>query len=84
MVRKVQSTEEEVKELSSELQKEVVKLKALLSKLETNITSLESCTVWNGANAYEVNKSLKGHLNHDKTLLNKLEKCSVTLESLIK
>lgn len=83
MVRKVKCNDE-VKELSMELQKEVVKLKTLLSKLETNIGVLQNEVYWNGANAYDVNKALVGHFDHDKTLVSKLEKCSETLESVAK
>jgi len=84
MVRKVKCNEEEAKDLSIELKKEIEKLRVLLNKLETNINSLDNGEVWNGINACEVNKSLTGHLDHDKTLLNKLEKCSDALETIIK
>jgi sialic acid synthase SpsE len=81
---KVVNNIEEAKALSVELQKEVNRLKGILSKLETNITLIQSGNIWNGANAYEVNKALNGHLDHDKTLLNKLEKCSLSLEEIVK
>ncbi len=81
---KVVNNIEEAKALSVELQKEVNRLKGILSKLETNITLIQSGDIWNGANAYEVNKALNGHLDHDKTLLNKLEKCSLSLEEIVK
>ncbi len=81
---KVVNNIEEAKALSVELQKEVNRLKGILSKLETSITLIQSGDIWNGANAYEVNKALNGHLDHDKTLLNKLEKCSLSLEEIVK
>lgn len=83
MVRKVKCNDE-VKDLSIELQKELVKLKNLLSKLETNIGLLQDGSYWNGTNAYDVNKSLIGNFDHNKALLSKLEKCSETLESVSK
>ena len=83
MVRTVKY-ENESKELAVELQKELAKLKTSLAKLETNIGLLQSGENWNGANAYEVNQSLIGHFDHDKTLLNKLEKCSESLNEAIK
>ena len=75
---------EEAKALSVEIQKEINKLKTTLNKLETNITLIQSGDIWNGANACEVNKALNGHLDHDKTLLSKLEKCSLSLEEIVK
>ena len=83
MVRKV-VYEDESKELAVELQKELAKLKASLAKLEANIGLLQSGENWNGANAFEVNQSLVGHFDHDNTLLNKLEKCSESLNGAIK
>ena len=83
MMKKMENIDE-TKVLSVELQKEVSRLKTLLNKLETNICILQSGDIWNGNNAYESNQSLIGHLDHDKTLLNKLEKCSETLESVSK
>ena len=75
---------EEAKALSVELQKEISRLKTVLSKLENNIVLVQSGENWNGANAYEINKALNGHLDHNKTLLNKLEKCSLSLEEIVK
>lgn len=83
MVRTVKY-ENENKELAVELQKELAKLKTSLAKLETNIGLLQSGENWNGANAFEVNQSLVGHFDHDNTLLNKLEKCSESLNGAIK
>ena len=83
MVRTVKY-ENESKELAVELQKELAKLKTSLAKLETNIGLLQSGENWNGANAFEVNQSLVGHFDHDNTLLNKLEKCSESLNAAIK
>lgn len=81
---KVIKYSDEAKDLSDDLKKEVSRLKTLLNKLETNVYMLQSGDIWNGNNACEINKSLIGHLDHDKTLLNKLEKCSDTLEVLSK
>ena len=83
MVRTVKY-ENESKELAVELQKELAKLKTSVAKLETNIGLLQSGENWNGANAFEVNQSLVGHFDHDNTLLNKLEKCSESLNGAIK
>ena len=75
---------EDGKTLSLELQKEIDRLRKTLDKLEKNIDIIQTGENWNGANAYQINKSLTGHLDHDKTLLSKLEKCSESLESAIK
>lgn len=83
MIRTVKY-ENENKELAVELKKELAKLKALVAKLETNVGLLQTGAHWNGVNAYEVNQSLIGHLDHDLTLLKKLEKCSETLEIVSK
>lgn len=74
----------EAKALLMELKKEINKLKTTLNKLETNIGLLQSGDRWNGVNAYEVNQALVGNFDHNKTLLNKLEKCYETLESVVK
>ncbi len=84
MIRKVNCNENESNKLSAELKKELEKLNNLVNKLETNIGTIQKGEIWNGPNAYESNKSLVGYLDHDKTLLSKLEKCSDTLESAIK
>ena len=81
---KKNSNVDEIKDLSIELNKEVVKLKNLLNKLETNIGLLQTGANWNGANAYDVNQALLGHFDHDKNLLKKLEKCSEDLEAIVK
>lgn len=83
MVKKVKYNKDEAKTLSLELEAEVLKLKTLLNKLETNVGLLQTGENWNGANAYDVNQSLIGHLDHDKTLLSKLEKCSDSLKTSI-
>jgi len=84
MVKKIKYSEDEAKTLSLELQAELLKLKTALNKLETNIVLLQDGSNWNGANAYDVNQALVGHLDHDRTLLNKLEKCSESLNTIIK
>ena len=83
MVKKIKYNEDEAKTLALELKKEVIKLRASIAKLETNVGLLQTSGNWNGANAYDVNKGLVGHLDHDKTLLNRLEKCSETLKASI-
>lgn len=83
MVKKIKYSEEEAKTLSLELKKELIRLKASINKLETNIGLLQTGGHWNGANAYDINKGLVGHLDHDKTLLNRLEKCSETIKASI-
>ena len=84
MANKRVYSEDEAKTLSLELQAEVLKYKNLLNNLETNIGLLQTGVNWNGANAYEVNQSLLGHFDHDKTLLKNLEKCSDYLSTVIK
>ena len=84
MANKRVYSEDEAKTLSLELQAEVLKYKNLLNKLETNIGLLQTGVNWNGVNAYEVNQSLLGHFDHDKTLLKNLEKCSDYLSTVIK
>lgn len=84
MVKKIKYNEDEAKALSLELEAEVLKLKTLLSKLEGNINLLQTGANWNGVNAYDVNQALVGHFDHDKTLLNKLEKCSEALKTVCK
>jgi hypothetical protein len=84
MVKTKKYNEDEAKTLSLELQAEVLKLKTTLEKLENSVNSLANGEYWNGANAYDVNQSLVGHLDHDKTLLSKLEKCSEQLNAIVK
>lgn len=79
MVKKIKYSEDEAKTLSLELQAELLKLKTALNKLENNVVLLQDGSGWNGANAYDVNQALVGHLDHDRTLLSKLEKCSESL-----
>ena len=83
MVKKIKYSEEEAKTLSLELKKELIRLKASINKLETNIGLLQTGGQQNGANSYDINKGLVGHLDHDKTLLNRLEKCSETIKASI-
>lgn len=75
MVKKIKYNEKEAKALLTELEKEISKLRVSICKLETNVELLQNGASWNGTNAYEVNKALVGHIDHDKTLLSKLEKC---------
>ena len=83
MIRKVIYNDES-KDLSVELEKEIAKLKKLIYKLETSVGLLQAGAYWNGANAYDVNQGLIGHLDHDMTLLKKLENCSESLKIAIK
>ena len=84
MVKKIKYSEDEAKALSLELQVELLKLKTALNKLETNVVLLQDGGNWNGANAYEVNQALIGHIDHDRTLISKLEKCSESLNAITK
>lgn len=83
MVKKIKYNEDEAKTLSLELEAEVLKLRTALGKLEANIGLLQTGDNWNGANAYDVSQALVGHLDHNRTLLNKLEKCSENLKSVV-
>lgn len=84
MIKRIKYSEDEAKALSLELQIELLKLKTALNNMEKNIVLLQDGGNWNGANAYDVNQSLLGHLDHDRTLLNKLEKCSESLNTIVK
>ena len=84
MVKKIKYSEDEAKALSLELQVELLKLKTALNRLETNVVLLQDGGNWNGANAYEVNQALIGHIDHDRTLISKLEKCSESLNAITK
>lgn len=84
MVKTIKYSDDEAKTLSLELQAEVLKLKTAISKLDISINSIQDGEYWNGSNAYDVQQALIGHLDHDKTLLNKLEKCSEGLEAIVK
>lgn len=88
MIKKMKYNEEEAKTLSLELQTEILKLKNALNKLETDVAILQTGDVngpfWNGANAYEFYKASLGHIEHDRTLLKHLEKCSESLELIVK
>lgn len=84
MVKKIKCNDEESKTLAIDLEKEIKKLRVSINKLETSIGLLQTGAHWNGANAYDVNKALVGHLDHDKTLLNKLEKCLADYKAAIK
>lgn len=84
MVKKIKYSEDEAKTLSLELQVELLKLKTALNDLEKNAIIIQNGGNWSGANAYEANQSLLGHLDHDRTLLKSVEKCSQSLESIVK
>lgn len=88
MVKKQIVDNDEVKTLSLELQAEILKLKGALSRLEANMYVLQNGEnnepYWNGKNAYETNKVVLGHIDHDKTLIKNLDKCFEHLDSIIK
>lgn len=73
-------------QLSSQLQKEIIKLEKNLKSLEENISLLqkgdEQGLYWNGENSLKTNKALQGHLNHNLVLLENLKKCSEHINSL--
>ena len=88
MALKKKYTKEEAKTLALELEAEVLKLKTALEGLETDLVQLQlgdnNEPYWNGKNAYDFYKSSLGHLDHDKTLLTNLEKCSDYINSIVK
>lgn len=88
MASKKKINKEEAKTLSIELQKEIEKLSKSLEKLESNIDLLQigdrNGSYWSGDNAKEFYKASLGHIDHDRTLIKKLEKCSEQLEIAIK
>ena len=88
MASKKKYNKEEAKTLSLELQTEISRLKNSLAKLEVDLDVLQigdkNGSYWNSANSYEFYKSALGHLDHDRTLLKNLEKCSEHLDSVIK
>lgn len=88
MANKKKYTKDEAKTLALELEAEVLKLKTTLDSLESDLVQLQvgdnNEPYWNGKNAYDFHKSALGHLDHDKTLLTNLEKCSDNLNSAIK
>ncbi len=81
-------TEEEAKTIALELEAEVIKLKTALDGVESDLVQLQigdnNEPYWNGKNAYDFHKSALGHLDHDRNLLNNLEKCSDCLNSIVK
>ena len=88
MANKRVYSEDEAKTLSLELQKELDKLSKALDKLENNIDLLQigdrNGSYWAGDNAKEFYKASLGHVDHDRNLIKKLEKCSEQLETAIK
>ena len=68
-----------------DLQKEVAKLEKSINKLNDDIAKLviskENTINWNGNNAIKISKSLLGHLEHDKVLLENIKKCLEYLNS---
>ena len=76
----------DLKKISSELEKEILKLNKSLSKLETDIGLLQfgnkNTPYWNGSNAYDAVASAIGHFYHDKKLISNLEKCADYISKL--
>lgn len=88
MAKKVDLNKEEIKALVKDLESEIKKFKSALVKLETSAGILQTGDkngpYWNGESAIEFNKSLLGHFDHDRNLLNSLEKSLDYLKSLSK
>ena len=85
-MQKKKSINNETQLLSLELQKEVMVLRQGLNLLKENIDLLQNGDskglFWNGENALNISKSLLGHYDHDKVLLDNVLKCSEYLDSL--
>lgn len=73
--------------LAMKLKTEVVRLKNALSQFETDIGMLETGNdkgpYWNGEGAYNFIKSSTGNIDHNKTLVDNLEKCVEYVDSLV-
>lgn len=70
----------QVKDLSKHLSDEVLKFKKALIKLEKDVNMMQNgdgyTPFWNGKSACDWTKSCLAHIDHDKVLLEHLEKCS--------
>ena len=73
-------TKSQIKELSKQLSDEVLKFQKALFKLERDINMMQNgdgvTPFWNGKAACDWTKSCLAHIDHDKVLLEHLEKCS--------
>lgn len=80
-------TKAQVKDLSKRLNDEVIKFKKALTKLEKDVDMMQRgdgvTPFWNGKSACDWTKSCLAHIDHDKVLLDHLEKCSDYLTATI-
>ena len=80
-------TKAQVKDLSKRLNDEVIKFKKALTKLEKDVDMMQRgdgvTAFWNGKSACDWTKSCLAHIDHDKVLLDHLEKCSDYLTATI-
>ena len=81
-------TKAEVKDLAKKLDSEVKKLKKAISSLENDVNKYQKGDnvkpYWNGLEAYNWTRSTLAHIDHDKVLLEHLEKCSDYLSASVK
>ena len=86
-MKKNKMSDTEKKTLALELQKEISKLETAVYKLETDIITLQSGDkngpYWNGSNAYDALSACVGHLEHNKTLVDNVKKCSEYINSTL-
>ncbi len=70
----------DVEALALELKAEVLKLKNALTKLELDLGLLQTGNsdgpFWDGENAYLFMRNCSGNFDHNRVLLENLEKCS--------
>lgn len=80
-------TKAQVKDLSKRLNDEVLKFKKALTKLEKDVDMMQRgdgiTPFWNGKSACDWTKSCLAHIDHDKVLLDHLEKCSDYLTATV-
>lgn len=73
-------TKSQIKDLSKKLNDEVSHFKKALSKLEKDVDKLQKGDgnepYWNGKSACDWTMNCLAHIDHDKVLLEHLEKCS--------
>ncbi len=79
---------EELVALSENLDLEISKLKLAMDNFEKDIVELQNGdgnkSYWSGEKAYSSIKSCLGYIEHDKYLLNELNRCSQHLNWLNK
>ena len=77
---------EELVALSENLDLEISKLKLAIDNFEKDMIELQNGdgnkSYWSGENAYMSIKSCLGYLEHNKYLLNELNRCSEYLNNL--